>query len=61
VARTAFTHARSSGKRNRVGERWEQRGFSPADLPQSVGAARRLGAAPRSRLWPEAKTEARCL
>jgi acetyl esterase/lipase len=32
VARTAFTRYRSSGKRNRVRERWEQRGFSPADL-----------------------------
>jgi acetyl esterase/lipase len=32
VARTASTRPRSSGKRNRVRERWEQRGFSPADL-----------------------------
>ncbi len=32
MARTAFTRYRSSGKRNRVRERWEQRGFSPADL-----------------------------
>ncbi len=32
MARTASTRPRSSGKRNRVRERWEQRGFSPADL-----------------------------
>jgi len=32
VARTASTRSRSSDKRNRVRERWAQRGFSPADL-----------------------------
>ena len=32
MARTASTHSVSSGKRNRVRERWAQRGFSPADL-----------------------------
>ena len=32
MARTASTRPRSSGKRNRVRERWEQRGFSPAGL-----------------------------
>ena len=32
MARTASAHSRSSGKRNRVRERWAQRGFSPADL-----------------------------
>jgi acetyl esterase/lipase len=32
VAKTASTHSRSSGKRNRLRERWAQRGFSPADL-----------------------------
>ena len=32
MARTASRHSVSSGKRNRVRERWTQRGFSPADL-----------------------------
>ena len=32
MARTASTHSRSSAKRNRVRERWAQRGFSPTDL-----------------------------
>ena len=32
MARTASTRSRSSDKRNRVRERWAQRGFSPADL-----------------------------
>jgi hypothetical protein len=32
VARTASKHSRSSGKRNRIRERWAQRSFSPADL-----------------------------
>ena len=32
MARTAPTHSRSSAKRNRVRERWAQRGFSPTDL-----------------------------
>ena len=32
MARTAPTHSRSAAKRNRVRERWAQRGFSPNDL-----------------------------
>jgi acetyl esterase/lipase len=32
VARTAPTHSRSAAKRNRIRERWAQRGFSPNDL-----------------------------
>jgi acetyl esterase/lipase len=32
VARTPSTRSRSPGKRNRIPERWAQRGFSPADL-----------------------------
>jgi acetyl esterase/lipase len=32
VARTASTHSRSSGKSNRIRQRWAQRSFSPADL-----------------------------
>ena len=32
ITRTASTNSLLSGKRNRVEERWAQRGFSPADL-----------------------------
>lgn len=32
MARTPPTRSRSPGKRNRIRERWAQRGFSPADL-----------------------------
>ena len=32
MARTASTHSRSSGKSNRIRQRWAQRGFSAADL-----------------------------
>ena len=32
MARTAPTHSQSAAKRNRVRERWAQRGFSPTDL-----------------------------
>ena len=32
VAKIASTRYRSSGNRNRLRERWAQRGFSPADL-----------------------------
>jgi acetyl esterase/lipase len=32
VARTVSTHSVSSGKRNRIRERWAQRAFSPVDL-----------------------------
>ena len=32
MARTVSTHSVSSGKRNRIRERWAQRAFSPVDL-----------------------------
>ena len=32
MARTASTHSKPSGKRNRIGEQGAQRGFSPVDL-----------------------------
>ena len=58
MARTVSTHSVSSGKRNRIRERWAQRAFSPVDLLnfwEPTGAWEEYpglcyGAGPRQRL-----------